>query len=329
MFKAVLMSQTEDRQPVMTIENLEDSFLSADGEVIVRVRYAGLNYKDGLCLNGQGGLIREFPRIPGVEFAGEVLKSQDDRYAVGDQVIATGSRIGEIWHGGYAEKASVKGDWLVPLPKGMDMRQSMIFGTAGITAVFGLQSLERHGLTPDKGEVLVTGAAGGVGSFAIALLAALGYSVAAVTGRIKESGDYLKSLGAETLVPRYELAEAIKRPLESERWAGCIDNVGGEMLARILGQLKYGCSAAAIGNAGGHQMPASVIPFLLRGVNLLGIDSVNQPYDSRVQAWSRLVDDFPLDKLDSIATEITLENLETAGKDILNGKIQGRYVVCL
>ena len=292
MFKAVLMGQTEDRQPVMTIENLEDSFLSADGDVIVRVRYAGLNYKDGLCLNGQGGLIREFPRIPGVEFTGEVLKSQDDRYAVGDQVIATGSRIGEIWHGGYAEKASVKGDWLVPLPKGMDMRQSMIFGTAGITAVFGLQSLERHGLTPDKGEVLVTGAAGGVGSFAIALLAALGYSVAAVTGRIKESGDYLKSLGAETLVPRQELA-------------------------------------AAIGNAGGHQMPASVIPFLLRGVNLLGIDSVNQPYDSRVQAWSRLVDEFPLDKLDSIATEITLENLETAGKDILNGKIQGRYVVCL
>ena len=329
MFKAVLMGQTEDRQPVMTIENLEDSFLSADGEVIVRVRYAGLNYKDGLCLNGQGGLIREFPRIPGVEFAGEVLKSEDDRYAVGDQVIATGSRIGETWHGGYAEKASVKGDWLVPLPKGMDMRQSMIFGTAGITAVFGLQSLERHGLTPDKGEVLVTGAAGGVGSFAIALLAALGYSVAAVTGRIKESGDYIKSLGAETLVPRQELAEAIKRPLESERWAGCIDNVGGEMLARILGQLKYGCSAAAIGNAGGHQMPASVIPFLLRGVNLLGIDSVNQPYDSRVQAWSRLVDDFPLDKLDNIATEITLDNLETAGKDILNGKIQGRYVVCL
>ena len=234
MFKAVLMGQTEDRQPVITIENLEDSFLSPDGEVIVRVRYAGLNYKDGLCLNGQGGLIREFPRIPGVEFAGEVLKSRDDRYAVGDQVIATGSRIGEIWHGGYAEKASVKGDWLVPLPKGMDMRQSMIFGTAGITAVFGLQSLERHGLTPDKGEVLVTGAAGGVGSFAIALLAALGYSVAAVTGRIEESGDYLKSLGAETLVPRQELAEAIKRPLESERWAGCIDNVGGEMLALSL-----------------------------------------------------------------------------------------------
>ncbi len=329
MFKAVLMRQTEDRQPVMTIENLEDSFLSVDGEVIVRVRYAGLNYKDGLCLNGQGGLIREFPRIPGVEFAGEVLKSRDDRYAVGDQVIATGSRIGEIWHGGYAEKASAKGDWLVPLPKGMDMRQSMIFGTAGITAVFGLQSLERHGLTPDKGEVLVTGAAGGVGSFAIALLAALGYSVAAVTGRIKESGDYLQSLGAETLVPRQELVEAIKRPLESERWAGCIDNVGGEMLARILGQLKYGCSAAAIGNAGGHHMPASVIPFLLRGVNLLGIDSVNQSYDSRIQAWSRLVDDFPLDKLDRIATEITLDDLEIAGKDILDGKIQGRYVVCL
>ena len=163
----------------------------------------------------------------------------------------------------------------------------------------------------------------------VVLETGMGGRLDAVTGRIKESGDYIKSLGAETLVPRQELAEAIKRPLESERWAGCIDNVGGEMLARILGQLKYGCSAAAIGNAGGHQMPASVIPFLLRGVNLLGIDSVNQPYDSRVQAWSRLVDDFPLDKLDSIATEITLDNLETAGKDILNGKIQGRYVVCL
>ena len=329
MFKAVVMNQTEDRQPVLTIENLDDSFLSVEGEVIVRVSYAGLNYKDGLCLNGQGGLIREFPRIPGVEFAGEVLESRDERYSVGDQVIATGSRIGEIWHGGYAEKASVKADWLVPLPKGMDMRQSMIFGTAGITAVYGLQVLERHGLTPDKGEVLVTGAAGGVGSFAVALLAAQGYSVAAVTGRVDVSGDYLRSLGADIIVPRQELAEVVKRPLESERWAGCIDNVGGEMLARILGQLKYGCSVAAIGNAGGLQMPASVIPFLLRGVNILGIDSVNQPYDNRVQAWLRLVDDFPLDKLSSIGTEIKLDDLETAGKDILNGKIQGRCVVCL
>jgi acrylyl-CoA reductase (NADPH) len=329
MFKAIVMNQTEDSQPVLSIEHLEDSFLSAEGEVIVRVYYAGLNYKDGLCLNGQGGLIREFPRIPGVEFAGEVLESQDERYAAGDQVIATGSRIGEVWHGGYAEKASVKADWLVPLPTGIDMRQSMIFGTAGITAIYGLQALERHGLTPEKGEVLVTGAAGGVGSFAIALLAALGYSVAAVTGRVDVSGEYLRSLGANTLVPRQQLAEAIKRPLESERWAGCIDNVGGEMLARIIGQLKYGCSAAAIGNAGGHQVPASVIPFLLRGVNLLGIDSVNQPYDSRVQAWSRLVEDFPLDKLDSIATELSLDDLETASKDILSGKIQGRCVVCL
>ena len=213
MFKAVVMNQTEDRQPVLTIENLDDSFLSVEGEVIVRVRYAGLNYKDGLCLNGKGGLIREFPRIPGVEFAGEVLKSRDERYAVGDQVIATGSRIGEIWHGGYAEKASVKANWLVPLPNGMDMRQSMIFGTAGITAVYGLQALERHGLTPDKGEVLVTGAAGGVGSFAVALLAALDYSVAAVTGRVDVSGDYLRNLGADTLLPRQELAEVIKRPL--------------------------------------------------------------------------------------------------------------------
>jgi len=329
MFKAVVMNQSEDGQPVLSVEQLDDAFLSAEGEVVVAVRYAGLNYKDGLCLNGKGGLIRQFPRIPGVEFAGEVLDSRDPRYQPGDKVIATGSRIGEVWHGGYAEKASVKADWLVPLPDGIDLRQSMIFGTAGITAVFALQALECHGLSPDKGEVLVTGAAGGVGSFAIALLAALGYDVAAVTGRVSESGDYLRGLGAQTLVPRQELAEVIKRPLESEQWAGCIDNVGGEMLARILGQMKYGCSVAAIGNAGGIQVPASVIPFLLRGINLLGIDSVNQPYDSRVQAWARLAADFPLDKLDSISTEIGLDDLAQAGQDILKGKIQGRYVVRL
>jgi len=329
MFKAVVMNQAEDGQSVLSIEQLEEGVLSPDGEVLVAVRYAGLNYKDGLCLNGKGGLIRQFPRIPGVEFAGEVLESRDPRYKTGDKVIATGSRIGEIWHGGYAEKASVKADWLVPLPDGIDLRQSMIFGTAGITAVFALQALECHGLTPDKGEVLVTGAAGGVGSFSVALLARLGYQVAAVTGRVDQSGAYLRDLGAESLVPRQDLAEAIARPLESEKWAGCIDNVGGEMLARILGQLKYGCSAAAIGNAGGHQVPASVIPFLLRGINLLGIDSVNQPYENRVQAWSRLAADFPLDKLDSIATEIGLDDLPQAGKDILDGKIQGRCVVRL
>lgn len=329
MFKAVVMNQAEDGQSVLSIEQLEEGVLSPDGEVLVAVRYAGLNYKDGLCLNGKGGLIRQFPRIPGVEFAGEVLESRDPRYKAGDKVIATGSRIGEIWHGGYAEKASVKADWLVPLPDGIDLRQSMIFGTAGITAVFALQALECHGLTPDKGEVLVTGAAGGVGSFSIALLARLGYQVAAVTGRVDQSGAYLRDLGAESLVPRQDLAEAIARPLESEKWAGCIDNVGGEMLARILGQLKYGCSAAAIGNAGGHQVPASVIPFLLRGINLLGIDSVNQAYENRVQSWSRLAADFPLDKLDSIATEIGLDDLPQAGKDILDGKIQGRCVVRL
>lgn len=329
MFKAVVMNQAEDGQSVLSIEQLEEGVLSPDGEVLVAVRYAGLNYKDGLCLNGKGGLIRQFPRIPGVEFAGEVLESRDPRYKAGDKVIATGSRIGEIWHGGYAEKASVKADWLVPLPDGIDLRQSMIFGTAGITAVFALQALECHGLTPDKGEVLVTGAAGGVGSFSVALLARLGYQVAAVTGRVDQSGAYLRDLGAESLVPRQDLAEAIARPLESEKWAGCIDNVGGEMLARILGQLKYGCSAAAIGNAGGHQVPASVIPFLLRGINLLGIDSVNQPYENRVQAWSRLAADFPLDKLDSIATEIGLDDLPQAGKDILDGKIQGRCLVRL
>ena len=328
MFKAVVMNQAEDGRSVLSVEELDDGFLSPEGEVTVAVRYAGLNYKR-VVSEWQGRADSPVSADSGVEFAGEVLDSRDPRYKAGDQVIATGSRIGEVWHGGYAEKACVKADWLVPLPDGLDLRQSMIFGTAGITAVFALQALECHGLSPEKGEVLVTGAAGGVGSFSIALMAALGYDVAAVTGRVDESGGYLRELGAGTLVPRAELAEAIARPLESERWAGCIDNVGGEMLARILGQLNYGCSAAAIGNAGGLQVPASVIPFLLRGINLLGIDSVNQPYDNRVQAWARLATDFPLDKLDSIATEIGLDDLAQASQDILNGKIQGRYVVRL
>lgn len=329
MFKALILKQSEDGQITQSIEMADDQMLSSEGEVVVAVRYAGLNYKDGLCLNGKAKLIRDYPRIPGIEFSGEVLESRDDRYKVGDKVIATGWRIGEVWHGGYAERACVKADWLVPLPEGLDMRQSMILGTPGITAMFALQALEEHGLTPAKGEVLVTGAAGGVGSVSIALLAALGYDVAAVSGRIDEAGDFLRALGAKTLVPRSEVGEVISRPLESERWAGCIDNVGGEMLARILGQLAYGGSVAAVGNAGGINVPASVIPFLLRGVNLLGIDSVNQTYENRVSGWQRLASQFPLDSLESIVTEIKLEGLAQASHDILKGQIKGRYLVCL
>ena len=333
MFTAVIVDKDESGQITAKINEVEEHILPEQGEVLIQVAYAGLNYKDGLCLNGGGGLIREFPRIPGIECAGIVLESQDPRFQTGDKVIATGFRIGEVWHGGYAQKARLKAEWLVPLPAGLELRQTMMFGTAGLTAMLAINALEAHGLSPAQTSaekaVLVTGAAGGVGSFAITMLAALGYHVAAVTGRIDEAGDYLKSLGASMLIARDELAEISKRPMESERWAGCIDNVGGAMLARILGQLCYGASLAAIGNTGGVNVPANVLPFLLRGVNILGIDSVLKPLKDKKAAWDRLAEIFPLARLEDIATEITLDELLPASQKILNGQIQGRYVVKL
>ena len=333
MFDALVLEQDDAGKIRSEIRQVDNDFIGEEGEVLVAVEYAGVNYKDGLCINGLGRLIREFPRIPGVEFSGEVLESRDARYKQGDKVIATGWRIGEISHGGYAQRARIKADQLVPMPASMTTRQAMIFGTPGLTAMFGLQALEAHGLTPSKGddtaEVLVTGAAGGVGSISVALLSALGYRVAAVTGRIDASGDFLRQMGAHTLIARDNLSEASARPLESERWLSCIDNVGGQMLARILGQLRYGGSVAAIGNAGGNDLPANVLPFLLRGVNLLGIDSVFQPYEHRVAAWERLAAQFPMEKLETIVTEINLGSLEETSKAILKGEIQGRCLVCL
>ena len=334
MFNALVLEQDDAGNTYSEIRQLDNDFLDTQGEVLVAVEYAGVNYKDGLCINGLGRLIRDFPRIPGVEFSGEVIDSQDPRYQPGDKVIATGWRIGEISHGGYAERARIKADHLVAVPTGMTTRQAMILGTPGLTAMFALQGLEAHGLAPTTGseegrEVLVTGAAGGVGSVSVALLSALGYRVAAVTGRIEQSGDFLREMGADNLVARAELAEASSKPLESERWAACIDNVGGQMLARVLGQICYGGSVAAIGNAGGIDLPANVLPFLLRGINLLGIDSVFQPYDRRVSAWQRLADQFPMEKLETIVTEINLESLEKTSKAILKGEIQGRCLVCL
>ncbi len=333
MFDALVLEQDDAGKTRSELRQVDNDFLGEEGEVLVAVEYAGVNYKDGLCINGLGRLIREFPRIPGVEFSGEVLESRDARYKQGDKVIATGWRIGEISHGGYAQRARIKADQLVPMPASMTTRQAMILGTPGLTAMFGLQALEAHGLTPSKGddaaEVLVTGAAGGVGSISVALLSALGYRVAAVTGRIDASGDFLRQMGAHTLIARDDLSEASARPLESERWLSCIDNVGGQMLARILGQLRYGGSVAAIGNAGGNDLPANVLPFLLRGVNLLGIDSVFQPYEHRVAAWERLAAQFPMEKLETIVTEINLGSLEETSKAILKGEIQGRCLVCL
>jgi acrylyl-CoA reductase (NADPH) len=295
-------------------------------EVTVAVEYSTVNYKDGLCIGPGGGLVRKYPHVPGIDFAGTVEASADDRYKPGDKVVLTGWRVGEAHWGGYSQKARVKADWLVPLPKGLDARQAMAVGTAGFTAMLAVMALEDHGLKPGHGPVLVTGAAGGVGSVATAILAHLGHEVAGVTGR-PETADYLKSLGATQIVAREELNETTKRPLEAETWAGCVDAVGGDMLARVLGQMKYGASVAAVGLAGGAGLPATVIPFLLRGVNLLGIDSVMQPYDNRVRAWARIARDLPMDKLEAMIRPATLSDLPGLGRDILKGQVKGRVVV--
>ncbi|MEM9270060.1 MAG: acryloyl-CoA reductase, partial [Pseudomonadota bacterium] len=241
-----------------------------EGDVTVAVEYSTVNYKDGLCIGPGGGLVRKYPHVPGIDFAGTVESSDSEAYKPGDKVVLTGWRVGEVHWGGYAQKARVKGDWLVPLPEGLDSRAAMAVGTAGFTAMLAVMALEDHGLKPGQGPVLVTGAAGGVGSVATAILANLGYEVAGVTGR-PETADYLKSLGATQIVAREEINETTKRPLEAETWSGCVDAVGGDMLARVLGQMNYGASVAAVGLAGGAGLPATVIPFLLRGVNLLGI----------------------------------------------------------
>ncbi|MCI2398532.1 acryloyl-CoA reductase [Aliiroseovarius subalbicans] len=326
MFKALVMEQGEDGLAAANLTELDETALP-EGDVTVAVEYSTVNYKDGLCLSAKGGgLVRNYPHVPGIDFAGTVEASDDARYKPGDKVVLTGWRVGEAHWGGYAQKARVKADWLVPLPGGLDARQAMAVGTAGFTAMLSVMALEDHGLSPDKGEVLVTGAAGGVGSVATAILANLGYQVAAVTGR-PDQADYLTSLGASRIVAREELNETTKRPLEAETWAGCVDAVGGPMLARVLGQMKYGGSVAAVGLAGGANLPATVIPFLLRGVNLLGIDSVMQPYDNRLRAWTRIASDLPMDKLEAMVNPATLSDLPGLGADILKGQVKGRVVV--
>jgi acrylyl-CoA reductase (NADPH) len=325
-FNALIVTKDEESGNVSAaIEQIGEDRLP-DGDVTVAVEYSTVNYKDGLCITGNGGLVRKYPHVPGIDFAGTVEASSDDRYKPGDRVVLTGWRVGEAHWGGYAQKARVKADWLVGLPDGLTTRQAMAVGTAGFTAMLAVMALEDHGMKPDQGEVLVTGAAGGVGSVATAILANLGYEVAAVTGR-PETGDYLKGLGASRIVPREELNETVKRPLESETWAGCVDAVGGDMLARVLGQMKYGASVSAVGLAGGAKLPATVVPFLLRGVNLLGIDSVMQPHDNRVRAWKRIVSDLPMDKLDAMVHPATLSDLTDLGPAILKGQVKGRVVV--
>ena len=325
MFNALVVNKDEDEKTSAAVEQISVDQLPK-GNVTVAVEYSTVNYKDGLCIGSGGGMVRNYPHVPGIDFSGTVEASDDDRYSPGDKVVLTGWRVGEVQWGGYSQKARVNADWLVPLPELISSKQAMAIGTAGLTAMLAIIALEQHGLQKSNGSILVTGGSGGVGSVAIAILSKLGYEVATVTGR-PESADYLKSLGASIIVPREELNEAIKRPLEKQVWSGCVDTVGGEMLARVFGQMFYGSSVAAVGNAGGARLPASVMPFILRGVNLLGIDSVMQPYQNRLNAWERLASDLPMDKLEAMITPATLSDLPRLGADILKGQVRGRVVV--
>ena len=328
-FKALMMRETEGGKVAAAIEEIGVADLP-DGEVLVKVEYSTLNYKDGLVVDGnKGRLARTFPHIPGIDLAGTVLESTDARYAVGDRVVVTGWHMGERYWGGFSELQRVRADWLVHIPEGLSTRQAMAIGTAGLTSMFALMALEQHGLRPGgERPVLVTGGAGGVGSVAIALLARNGYTVAASTGR-PELGDYLRSLGATEIVTREELAEESSAPLETERWAGCIDAVAGSTVSRVLRQLERGGSVAACGLAGGATFEGHIMPFLLRGVNLLGIDSVTLPYPYRVEAWNRIAAELDLALLDEVTSDCALEDIPAQAKAILKGHVKGRLVVGL
>lgn len=325
-FNALIVEKNEEGKTSAAVGRITEAQLP-EGEVLVAVEYSTLNYKDGLCIGPGGGLVRTYPHVPGIDFAGTVESSTDARYKPGDKVVLTGWRVGENRWGGYAQKARVPADMLVPLPEGLTPRAAMAVGTAGFTAMLAVMALEDHGLTPEKGKVLVTGAAGGVGSVAVAILAKLGYQVAAVTGR-PEQAEYLKGLGATEIVAREDLTEVTRKPLEGEQWAGAIDAVAGAMLGRVLKQIQYGGSVAAIGLAGGAAIDGALItPFILRGVNLLGIDSVMRPYDDRVRAWGRIKTDLPMDKLEAMIQPAVLSDLPGLGRDILKGQVKGRVVV--
>jgi acrylyl-CoA reductase (NADPH) len=306
------------------IETLDEERLP-EGEVTVAVEYSTLNYKDGMILQGQGRLVRAYPHVPGIDFAGTVETSQSPAFKPGDKVVLTGWRVGEAQWGGYAEKARVKAEHLVPLPAGLTTRQAMAIGTAGFTAMLAVIALEKRGLALGS-EVLVTGATGGVGGTAIALLSSLGHKVVASTGRTTLKS-YLEGLGAAEVIDRAAFAAPPSRPLDRERWDGAIDAVGSATLATILTQLKYRASVAACGLAGGSDLPTTVIPFLLRGVNLLGIDSVMCPREPRIEAWRRLTQDLPLDRLDRMIEEIPLSQVAGLAPRILGGQVRGRTVI--
>jgi acrylyl-CoA reductase (NADPH) len=322
-FRALVLHE-EGGKVAPRLEDVDETRLP-EGEVTVAVEYSTLNYKDGMILQGVGRLVRTYPHVPGIDFAGTVERSDSPEFKPGDRVVLTGWRVGEAQWGGFAEKARVKAEHLVRLPKGLSPRQAMAIGTAGFTAMLAVIALEDHGLGAG-GEVLVTGAAGGVGGIAIALLSKLGHKPVASTGRA-ELANYLQGLGAADIIDRAAFSTAPSRPLDRERWDGAIDAVGGATLATILTQLRYRASVAACGLAGGSDLPGTVIPFLLRGVNLLGIDSVMCPREPRIEAWRRLARDLPLDKLDAMTDEVKLSQVADLAPRILGGQVRGRTVI--
>ncbi|APG14207.1 MULTISPECIES: MDR family oxidoreductase [Bradyrhizobium] len=322
-FKAIRIDKA-DKGTTAALTQFDDAELM-DGDVTVRVEWSTLNYKDGLALTGKAPVVRRFPMIAGIDFAGTVETSSHPQWKAGDKVVCTGWGMGETHLGAYAEKARVKGDWLVALPQGLSARDAMAIGTAGFTAMLSVLALEKHGLSPKSGPVVVTGAAGGVGSVATAVLSKLGYHVIASTGRASEA-DYLKEIGAAEIIDRNELSAAAK-PLAKERWAGGVDSVGSTTLANLLSMTKYGGAIAACGLAAGMDLPSSVAPFILRGVCLLGIDSVMCPIEPRKAAWQRLASDLDRTKLSEITHEIPLEEVSEWGAKILAGQVRGRIVV--
>jgi acrylyl-CoA reductase (NADPH) len=322
-FKAIRIDKAEKGQTVALVDFDEKDLM--DGDVTVKVAWSTINYKDGLALTGKAPVVRRFPMIPGIDLAGTVETSSNPAWKPGDQVILDGFGLGETHLGSYAEKARVKGDWLVPLPAGMSGRDAMAIGTAGYTAMLAVMALEHQGLTPDRGAVVVTGAAGGVGSVAVAVLAKLGYRVIASTGRPQEA-EYLRDLGASEIIERAELT-GTPRALGRERWAGGIDTVGSTTLANVLSMTSYGGAVAACGLAGGMDLPTSVAPFILRGVCLLGIDSVMCALQRRREAWNRLASDLDRGKLAAMTSEVGLGQVQDFGSAILEGRVRGRIVV--
>jgi acrylyl-CoA reductase (NADPH) len=322
-FTALVVEKTDTGQAVR-IRDFSDSELM-DGDVTAAVEHSTINYKDGLALTGKAPIIRNFPLIPGIDFAGTVLSSASDAFRPGDKVVLNGWGVGETHHGGYAARARVPGKWLVPLPERFTTAQAMAIGTAGYTAMLCVMALEEEGVVPDSGEILVTGAAGGVGSVAIMLLAKLGYRVVAATGRPEEEA-YLRNLGASAILPREEL-NGDPRPLGKTRWAGAVDVVGSRVLANVISQIQYGGTVAACGLAQGMDLPASVAPFILRNVALRGVDSVHCPKPRREKAWERLARDLDVEKLAAVTSHARLDDLPRLAEEILAGKVRGRVVV--